>query len=336
MDSLTQIVLGAAVGEAIAGKHIGIKAAFWGAIAGTIPDLDVLFMGFFNPIDASLFHRGFSHSILFACIFGPLLGILLFRIGKSKMNIKLWILLFFLGILTHPMLDVFTTYGTELLWPLPNRIAFNTVFVIDPLYTIPFLTCLILALRLPKSSSRRFHLNMAGIVYSCVYLLLGVVLKLSILSFEPKNSEKFISKNTSIAPMPLTIFYWMKIKEDQNNFYVSHVNIFHPEKEKFIDTLKKNREIVERNNFLGQVDFKKIDFITKGYYCSNFNKSNLEIFDLRFGTLLPLTNGKIKKPLMGYYFQFDKNNKIIKNEKLRGKGMYKYLDFKNYFYQIFN
>jgi inner membrane protein len=42
MDSLTQIVLGASVGEAVAGKKIGNKAMLWGAIAGTIPDLDVL------------------------------------------------------------------------------------------------------------------------------------------------------------------------------------------------------------------------------------------------------------------------------------------------------
>ncbi|MCB0468978.1 MAG: metal-dependent hydrolase, partial [Aequorivita sp.] len=42
MDSVTQIVLGAAVGEAVLGKKIGNKAMALGAIAGTIPDLDVL------------------------------------------------------------------------------------------------------------------------------------------------------------------------------------------------------------------------------------------------------------------------------------------------------
>ena len=41
MDSLTQIVLGAAVGEAVLGKKVGNRAMLWGAVAGTIPDLDV-------------------------------------------------------------------------------------------------------------------------------------------------------------------------------------------------------------------------------------------------------------------------------------------------------
>ena len=65
MDSLTQIVLGAAVGEAALGKRVGNSAMIWGAIAGTIPDMDVLSNLFMSPIDALAFHRGISHSIVF-------------------------------------------------------------------------------------------------------------------------------------------------------------------------------------------------------------------------------------------------------------------------------
>ena len=74
MDSLTQIVLGASVGEAILGKKIGNKAMLWGAIAGTIPDLDVLLRYFTDEISSTQMHRGFSHSIVFAVLIAPLLG----------------------------------------------------------------------------------------------------------------------------------------------------------------------------------------------------------------------------------------------------------------------
>ena len=70
MDSLTQIVLGAACGEVVLGKKIGNKALFFGAIGGTLPDLDV-FVGkwlYSNEIQAMAFHRGFMHSIQFAVI----------------------------------------------------------------------------------------------------------------------------------------------------------------------------------------------------------------------------------------------------------------------------
>ncbi len=70
MDSLTQIVLGAACGEIALGKKIGNKALLSGAIGGTIPDLDV-FIGkllYTNKIQAMAFHRGFMHSLLFALL----------------------------------------------------------------------------------------------------------------------------------------------------------------------------------------------------------------------------------------------------------------------------
>ena len=77
MDSLTQIVLGAACGELALGKKIGNKALLFGAIGGTIPDLDV-FVGswlFNNEIDSMAFHRGFMHSIVFAILAAFSIGI---------------------------------------------------------------------------------------------------------------------------------------------------------------------------------------------------------------------------------------------------------------------
>ena len=74
MDSLTQIVLGASVGELVLGKKIGNKAILWGAVAGTIPDLDVLLRYFTDEISATEMHRGFSHSIVFAVLIAPLLA----------------------------------------------------------------------------------------------------------------------------------------------------------------------------------------------------------------------------------------------------------------------
>ena len=63
MDSLTQIVLGAAVGEAALGKKVGNKALLYGAIAGTIPDLDILSGYFVDTVTALESHRGVTHSI---------------------------------------------------------------------------------------------------------------------------------------------------------------------------------------------------------------------------------------------------------------------------------
>ena len=177
MDSLTQIVLGGAVGELIAGRRMGNKAVLWGAIAGTIPDLDVFFRVFFHPIEAALVHRGFSHSLLFSILASPALGWVFNKATKGKHGFWLWTKLFFWGIVTHPILDMFTNYGTQFLWPFEARITFNSVFVIDPLYTVPFMVLLIWSMRLDRNSAKRRRLNRIGLIYSTSYLVIGVLVK---------------------------------------------------------------------------------------------------------------------------------------------------------------
>jgi inner membrane protein len=89
MDSLTQIVLGAACGEIVLGKKIGNKALLFGAIGGTIPDLDV-FVGrwlYSNEIQAMAFHRGFMHSILFAVLVAFFFGWLTYKLYNTGVRV---------------------------------------------------------------------------------------------------------------------------------------------------------------------------------------------------------------------------------------------------------
>ena len=85
MDSLTQVVLGAAVGEAVLGKKIGNRAMAWGAVAGTIPDLDVYVRYFTDPMTATEMHRGFSHSILFSVLMAAILGYCVWKKARGTM-----------------------------------------------------------------------------------------------------------------------------------------------------------------------------------------------------------------------------------------------------------
>ena len=79
MDSISQFVLGAFVGEKVLGKELGKKSLFLGGLAATIPDLDFLFGPFVtDSFDKILLHRGLSHSLLFSFIF-PLLFVFLFK-----------------------------------------------------------------------------------------------------------------------------------------------------------------------------------------------------------------------------------------------------------------
>ena len=164
MDTITQAILGAGVGEVTLGKKVGNKAPLWGAVAGIIPDLDVIPGRFMDTVDYLTFHRGFSHSLIFSVIAAPIAGWLIAKIHKKEnLDWKPWALLFFLGLITHILLDCFTTWGTQVFWPFDYRVAWNTIFVIDPLYTIPFAIILVWTIFTKKENPMRFKLGWLAI-----------------------------------------------------------------------------------------------------------------------------------------------------------------------------
>ena len=130
MDSITQIVLGASVGEAVLGKKIGNKAILWGAVAGTLPDLDVILRYFTDEISATQMHRGFSHSIVFAVLIAPLLGWIARKIHFKLVDVsfKDWTKLFFWTTVTHPLLDAHTTWGTQFFLAFEIPISLSKYF----------------------------------------------------------------------------------------------------------------------------------------------------------------------------------------------------------------
>ncbi len=226
MDSLTQIVLGAACGEAVLGKKIGNKALLFGAIGGTIPDLDVFIGRLFysNEIQIMAFHRGFMHSFLFAILGCFVFGWITFNLYNSRKRIGTttqndWVQLFFWSIFTHPILDSFTPYGTQLFTPFSDyRVAFNTIAVADPAYTIPFLLCMIILMFFNRKRSRRTWWLKAGIVVSSVYLGFTVMNKIYMDSVFKKSFEKegITFNRFSSQPKILNNILWYCVEESDD------------------------------------------------------------------------------------------------------------------------
>ena len=150
MDSLSQIVLGGAVAAAIAPAAHRRAALAAGAALGTLPDLDSVPMWFLglDPVTNMTWHRGPSHSLLVLLPFAALLWWLFRRTGGRVAEApRPWFWAITLALVTHPLLDAFTVYGTQLWWPLPPSPAmWSSVFIIDPLYTLPLLVACLVAL----------------------------------------------------------------------------------------------------------------------------------------------------------------------------------------------
>ena len=162
MDSLTQIALGIAVAEVCVGKKLKNRTFLYGAILGTIPDLDVVIGLFLDPVDGIMIHRGISHSLLLFLFLSPFLGWIISKIEKEKINFIGATSMVFWCLFTHVLLDMFTSWGTQILWPLNHRFALKTIFVIDPLYTIPLLISLIMVWKTNKVLLRKKY-SMRGL-----------------------------------------------------------------------------------------------------------------------------------------------------------------------------
>lgn len=229
MDSLTQIVLGAAVAEVVAGKKLGNKAILWGAIGGTIPDLDVIGAFFMGEVEYVNFHRGFSHSLVFGFLMGPLLGWLLSRSRWSQgQPFSLWGQLFFWTIFTHPLLDIFTSYGTQIFLPFSDyRVELNTIFIIDPAYTLPMLVALILVLFYHRESKKRRKINFAGIIISHAYLLFTIFNKYALVEPAIKaeiEKQKLEVEMYETLPAPLQNFLWQAIIKTPEGYHTGYFN----------------------------------------------------------------------------------------------------------------
>ena len=312
MDSLTQIVLGAACGQLVLGKKIGNKALLFGAIGGTLPDLDV-FVGrwiYANEIQTMAFHRGFMHSIIFALLGAFLFGWLTYKIynsGKRKETTtqKDWILLFFWAIFTHPLLDCFTPYGTQLFAPFSNyRVAFNTISIVDPLYTLPFLISMIVVLCFKRSNSKRLLWTKIGIFSSTFYLLFTVANKLYIDAVFKKSFDKagISIHRFSAQPTIMNTFLWYSVAETADDYHLAFYSLLDQSNfsEKII-TVPKNHELLD----VSSKNLQTLSWFSNGYFNLSPGKQEdtYTYVDLRY----PILNPEDEKTALFKFTLIEKN-----------------------------
>jgi inner membrane protein len=285
IDTFTQIALGAAVGEATLGRKIGNKAMLWGGICGTIPDLDVLANPFLDGVTQLGFHRGFSHSLVFAILIAPLLGVLLSRLYRNlQVGWQSWGWLAFWAVITHPLLDLFTNYGTQLFLPFSNYpAALSSIFIIDPVYTLILTGAVLWARRLKADSPKRQKIIIYALLLSTAYLFTGLSIKLVVES-RIRNSleQREITFDRIYSnPAPLTIFLWQIIVDDGEGQWVTTYSVFDGDEISPFQYVPKNRQLIEP--YLNQPAIQKLMWFSRGYYHVKKVDNRLIFCDLRFG-----------------------------------------------------
>lgn len=226
MDSVTQAVLGAGIQGALLGREQGRRALIYGAALATVPDLDVL-MRYPDPVSLMTYHRGFSHSIFVLTGLALLLACLIRRYWPQapysgrRLFLTLWLVL-----VTHPLLDAFTVYGTQLFWPLASiPESWSAIFIIDPVYTVPLLLAAVYAIIAGMTRNAR-RLLAGALIFSTAYLAFGLAGRIAAEQRvrDAMQARGIVVTELRAVPMPLNTLLWRVIAKTPDGHYYEAVS----------------------------------------------------------------------------------------------------------------
>ncbi len=283
MDSLSQIALGAAVGVATMGRRTAIwKAALWGGLAGTMPDLDV-FIDHGDPVRNMVLHRAETHALFWLTLFSLPLAALVARLHGEWAIWRRWWLAMWLVLVTHPLLDTMTVYGTQLALPFTDYpFGVASIFIIDPLYTLPLLVgaCGALALR---GSVAGLRANAVGLVLSTVYLAWGVAAQQHVarIAGDALARQGIAAEHLLVTPAPLNTLLWRVVAMSGAHYYEGFYSLLDAEPTVQFDRFEQGQPLVPELQGLDSV--RRIAAFSKGFYKLEQVGSQLLVSDLRMG-----------------------------------------------------
>ena len=199
----------------------------------------------------------------------------------------------FLVLSTHAIIDAMTVYGTRIFWPVyPDPVGVGSVFIIDPVYSLPLLAVVIWALCKKTWSNRLRNGLAAALVFSTAYLGLSVAVQKHV---EGKALQAFRSVGAPperiiaiAAPFNILVWKVVGLYEDRySNLYVSLLDngtppeiYVHPRHPELTGCLRDTEA------------FEKLNWFSRGFYRTDLVEGKVVMSDLRMG-LTP-----------GYVFRF--------------------------------
>ncbi len=282
MDSLTQIALGSAVGIAVMRRRTATwKAALWGGICGTLPDLDSL-IDHGDPISNMTFHRAESHALFYLTLASVPIAWLVSRISGEADRFGRWWLALWLVLITHPLLDVMTVYGTQLALPFTDHpYAVGSIFIIDPLYTLPLLIGVIAAL--VADGRRGLRWNAIGLGLSTAYLAWSVVAQQVVLDVarESLQAQGIPARKVLVTPAPFNTLLWRVVAITPGGYVEGFRSLLDDEPHMQFNHFRRDEALFSRLQDNWHV--ARIAWFSHGFFKMEEHDGQVTISDLRMG-----------------------------------------------------
>jgi inner membrane protein len=279
MDSLSQAALGAAMGMAVMGRRTALwKSALWGAVAGTLPDLDV-FIDHGDPVLNMVLHRAETHSPFWLTLFSLPLAAAVARLHGQWPLWKRWWLALWLALVTHPLLDAMTVYGTQIALPISDRpFGVGSVFIIDPLYTLPLLLGVLLTL-----ATTRLRANLWGLALSTLYLGWGVVAQQHVqtIARDTLARQGIEAERVLVTPTAFNSIAWRVVVMQREHYLEGFYSLLDRERRIAFDRFDRGARL--EPELRGIDGFARIAAFSQGFYALREDGARLIVSDLRMG-----------------------------------------------------
>lgn len=261
------------------------RALLWGALLGTLPDLDVL-VPMADAVEAFTRHRSFSHSLLVLSLITPLLAWLVVRLHRIRDRSvqRRWLGAVWLVLITHPLLDSFTTYGTQIFWPLNDTpVSLSSIFIIDPAYTLPLLIAVLMVLMMRRRPQLAQRINRAALLVSTLYLGTTLVVKQHM---EGRAAQALMAQGADSGrlfstPAPLSILLWRFVYMQPDQYQVGYAGLFDGPTPMAFTAYPNGAELRPPPGQVPALD--RLAWFTHGFYAIDALCDRLRVTDLRMG-----------------------------------------------------
>ena len=308
MDSLSHIIIGAAIGETVVGKKVGRWALLVGAIAKSTPDFDLFYTGLNDPRAYMCEHRAHTHSLFIEALYAIPLAYLLTWIFKEKVSFRRWLVLLLACLWGHSLLDWCTNFGTQLLLPFSNgSYSINTLSIVDLLFTLPMFALMTVAV-FYKNDDRRLRLAKMSLLWCFLYLGMTFANKYQAESIAQAalKHDKIPATAHITNPTILNNALWYALASNDSTVFVGEFSLLNRKNPITWHQYPRQQHLLDAHP--NKADIAALRWFSDPYTIAEQAGDTLHVYGVKFGRT-DFSATELNKSFGFYYTLFDKNGK---------------------------
>jgi inner membrane protein len=256
------------------------KAALWGAVCNTLPDLDV-FIPHPGPVRDMTYHRAETHALFWLTLAAPGLGVVAAWLMGEARRWRRWVVATWLALASHALLDAMTVYGTQIGLPFTDRpFGVGSVFIIDPLVTLPLCVGALAALW-PRPAAGRW--NAVGLALALGYLGWSVAAQQWVRSEAEQSlrAQGIVADRVLVTPTAFNTVLWRVVAMTPDGYREGYRSLLDPRGPMAFEFHERGE--AHAPALAGTWAGRRMAWFSRGFYALDDRDGRLAITDLRMG-----------------------------------------------------